>query len=180
MELTGGQIFAIALTLFLGVGLSIFAGLFWKKTKTKSQKFLLVICFVLAAFWLSTAWVGLSASSLSQTFLGIQFVVATLIPGLIYFGLAGIIGDFAKVKGRSWAAFFWLSVFFTPLILWIVAASISPIIPPSVYSAPVRPAPQSEASRIAGDIEKLGELKDKGLISQTEFRSKKKELLDRL
>ena len=48
---------------------------------------------------------------------------------------------------------------------------------PAAAPAPVAaPAPAGEASYLA-ELEKLGELRDKGIITDTEFEAKKKELL---
>lgn len=94
--------------------------------------------------------------------------------------LATLIASIAEKKGRNWESFFWLSILFSPLIMWIVAASISPTVQAGGFSQQNEESLQPAANDLAKEIEKLGELKDKGLITQAEFDSKKKELLDRI
>lgn len=118
-------------------------------------------------------------------FIDVRYVTYSLIPPVlgifvIVFALCGLIADMAEAKGRSWAAFFWLSVIFSPLIMWIIAATISPIAGSSTYVAPVAAPSNSGSPDIAKEIEKLGSLKEKGLITKAEFEAKKKELLDRI
>lgn len=99
---------------------------------------------------------------------------------ILLLGINSLIADLAKSKGRSWAAFFWLSILFSPLIMWIIAASVSPL-PGSVsYVTPVTASSNTGSPDIAKEIEKLGSLKEQGLITKAEFDSKKKELLDRI
>lgn len=99
---------------------------------------------------------------------------------IILIGINSLIADLAKSKGRSWAAFFWLSLLFSPLIMWIIAATISPTPGSSAYVAPSNPPKNTESQDLAKEIEKLGELKEKGFITKAEFDAKKKELLDRI
>lgn len=114
-----------------------------------------------------------------------RFVTYSLIPPVlgvlvILFALCGLIADMAEAKGRSWAAFFWLSVIFSPLIMWIIAAAISPIAGPSSNGNTAAVSSNSGSPDIAKEIEKLGSLKEQGLITKAEFDAKKKELLDRM
>ena len=44
----------------------------------------------------------------------------------LYAGLGGLIGRIAWRKGRSYYAFFWLSVLINPLVTGIIAAAIAP------------------------------------------------------
>lgn len=99
---------------------------------------------------------------------------------ILLLGINSLIADLAKSKGRSWAAFFWLSILFSPLIMWIIAATVSPLPGSAAYLAPVVATSNSGSPDIAKEIEKLGSLKEKGLITKAEFEAKKKELLDRI
>jgi hypothetical protein len=108
--------------------------------------------------------------------LPIAFLLALLILSI---GISGLIGDFAKAKGRSWAAFFWLSILFSPLLMAIIVATIAPPASNATVTS-VRGSNQAVKLDISREIEKLGELKEKGLITKAEFDAKKKELLDRI
>ena len=99
---------------------------------------------------------------------------------LLIASLDALIADMAQSKGRSWAAFFWLSILFSPVIMWIIAAAISPLAGSATYVAPVAAPSTVVSPDIAKEIEKLGSLKEQGLITKAEFDSKKKELLDRI
>lgn len=99
---------------------------------------------------------------------------------IILLGVNTLIADLAVSKGRNWQAFFWLSVLFSPLIMWIIAATISPLPGSSAYVAPSTPLTTTKSSDVAQEIEKLGSLRSQGLITKAEFDSKKKDLLDRM
>lgn len=99
---------------------------------------------------------------------------------ILLLGINSLIADLAKSKGRSWAAFFWLSILFSPLIMWIIAATVSPLPGSAAYLAPVVATSNPGSPDIAKEIEKLGSLKVQGLITEAEFEAKKKELLDRI
>jgi hypothetical protein len=97
--------------------------------------------------------------------------------GIVIFALAGLVADMAESKGRSWAAFFWLSILLSPLIMWIVAASVSPFPgSPTFISTGVGP----DSIDPADQIKKLSDLQKEGIITKAEFASKKKDLLDRM
>jgi hypothetical protein len=92
---------------------------------------------------------------------------------LILLALALIPAIIAKAKGRSFIAWYVLGI-----LLWIVA------FPAAVF---MRKAPESgkkkeevEEIDIYAKIENLSKLKEKNLISEAEFNSKKKELLERI
>lgn len=93
------------------------------------------------------------------------------------FALAGLIADMAESKGRSWAAFFWLSILLSPLIMWIVAASVSPLPGSRGY---VSPGVAPDAVDSAEQIKKLSDLQKAGILTKAEFEAKKKDLLDRM
>lgn len=103
----------------------------------------------------------------------IVFSSLLLLSVILYvFVFATLIADMAARKGRSWVAFFCLSIIFSPLIMWIIAASISPQL-----DSPSSGKNQRDSSE---ELRKLSELHKDGILSDSEFESKKKELLDRI
>lgn len=44
--------------------------------------------------------------------------------GLMFAVIASLIGGQAERKGRSWSQFFWLSMLITPLLTWLIVATI--------------------------------------------------------
>jgi hypothetical protein len=113
--------------------------------------------------------INLSVAMIFWQFLPLAFLV-------LYVALVALIADMAKRKGRSWAVFFWLALLFSPLIMWIIAASISPQAGSAAYVAP----PQSGNPDSTEQLKKLAELRDEGILTKAEFESKKKDLLDRI
>ena len=97
---------------------------------------------------------------------------------LLYVFFSGGIADSAQKKGRSWAAFFWLSLLVSPILMGIITASIK--LPEDKAKSLRSIATSGEASSGFDSIEKLGGLLEKGLISQEEFDKKKAEFLDKL
>lgn len=139
--------------------------------------------FVVVSLW--TLWaavftwaIGVVTEVAAIAFIGFAIGVIALFG--ISLTLCALIADMARSKGRNWAAFFWLSILFSPLIMWIIAATISPL-PGSSQFIPAPPdSTTSEFLDPANEIKKLGELREQGLITKGEFESKKKELLDRI
>jgi len=85
---------------------------------------------------------------------------------------AFVIAYAAQRKGRSWAAFFWLTILVGPIIMGIIVATISPVRPTTVQVV----NPNSDISQ---KITELASMRDKGLLTEAEFESKKRELLDK-
>lgn len=54
----------------------------------------------------------------------IFFGFVTGMIGLMFAVIASLIGGQAERKGRSWAQFFWLSMLITPLLTWLIVATI--------------------------------------------------------
>lgn len=99
----------------------------------------------------------------------------------IHIGLAALIANMAKNRGRSWAAFFFLALLFTPILMWIIAATISPLPGSPKYKAiEVNLGSKETSEDTAGQIEKLAGLLKNGHLTTEEFEAKKKELLDRM
>lgn len=149
-----------------------------KRPKTKSQKVALVSLIIFAVLLIiSFLPVPYESMGISTVPIAIIFLVSLFV---LYVSLFGLIADMAAKKGRSWQAFFWLSLLVTPIVMLIIAASVSPLPGSAAYVAPV-PTPSNPGSPdIAQEIEKLGSLKEQGLITKAEFEAKKKELLDRI
>ena len=114
--------------------------------------------------------INLSVGMMFWQFLPLELIV-------LYVALVALIADMAKRKGRSWAVFFWLALLFSPLIMWIIAASISPLPNSEAYVAP--PANQQSGNVDSTEqLKKLAELREAGILTKAEFEAKKKELLD--
>lgn len=146
-----------------------------KRPKTNSQKVALV-SLITSAVILPTGFIPDQFPGMGIT-LGVIFAASLLV---LYFSLFGLIADMAARKGRSWQAFFWLSLLVTPIVMLIIAASVSPLPGSVAYVAPVSTPSNSGSPDVAKEIEKLGSLKEQGLITKAEFEAKKKELLDRI
>lgn len=128
------------------------------------------------------ALIGLVITSLdsssydsSQTASGIFVFWVGII--LVDIWVASLIAGYAQKRERSWTLFFWLSLIVSPIIPLIVVAAIEPARP--VAGTPQQGKNSLNDQGIPGQIEKLGELRDKGLITEREFQQKKRVLLDR-
>ena len=86
-----------------------------------------------------------------------------------------MVGRAASRKGRSFVAFFWLSFFFSPILLGLIVATLRPIANESLDTLPSKPQTAS-----LDDIAKLADLLERGLISQDEYDKKKADLLDKI
>lgn len=64
----------------------------------------------------------LSQSEAMISSLTLAFVGGAI--GLMFAVIASLIGGQAERKGRSWAQFFWLSMLITPLLTWLIVATI--------------------------------------------------------
>lgn len=76
----------------------------------------------------------------------------------------------AEQAGRSWIAFFWLSALISPLITWLVVATLKPLGKGDLAGKPSAPSLEKK-------LRELSELLEKGLITQSEFDQKKASLL---
>ena len=132
-----------------------------------------VLLWQYGAFTAPTSELTYSAYYLSLVVMPLGFFAAI-------FGLYGWIGtfiaDLAASKGRSWGAFFWLTILFSPIIMWIIAASVSPQAGSAAYVAPTKSGTPDSAEQ----LKKLAALRDEGILTKAEFEAKKKELLDRI
>jgi hypothetical protein len=90
----------------------------------RRKKYVLFLIAFIIVFTLANA-VILSATPFYYS--GV-WSISLVIPFVIYFfGIIGIyIADKAEAKGKSWEAFFWLSMLISPLITWLVVSSIQP------------------------------------------------------
>lgn len=101
---------------------------------------------------------------------GSSFLILVLVINLLF---AFVIARVAQKKGRSWAAFWWLTILAGPIIMGIVVAAISPI--NSSVAAPTQPI---VPNTVAGQIEKLAALKEQGHLTEEEFAAEKRKLLN--
>ena len=89
-----------------------------------------------------------------------------------------VIADSAASKGRSWQAFFWLTILCSPILMAIIAASVSPLPGSAAYVGPS--ATGTKPLDSTDQLRKLADLRDQGILTKAEFELKKKELLDRI
>ena len=108
------------------------------------------------------------------------FLSLGLMAIFIYVLLSHEIAKVAKEKGRSYSAFFVLSLLFSPIVMGIIAATVSPLSGSRRYVPLVVRNESPTSSSEVDQIEKLGNLLAKGLITEAEFQEKKAKLLDRL
>lgn len=123
----------------------------------------------------TSLWVGLyGLSDAAEIFLTIFLSVVLLI-------VAAIVANVAHKKARSWAAFFWLSILINPLLVGLIVAIIPAATPTQVAPTPVAPDQGAVSQEdLLEKLERLGQLRDKGVITEADFETKKAELLGRL
>ena len=80
--------------------------------------------------------------------------------------LAIVIGNAAEKKGRSKAAFVWLTLLVGPIIMGIVVATIS------------GGADKAVSSTLTARLEEIEKLRANGVISQEEFEKKRAAFLE--
>ena len=102
-------------------------------------------------------------------------VIMTLTGGLaLTLGLAVLIANVASLKGRSWVAFYWLSVLVSPVIMGIIAATLKPL--DSSQSVSSAGSLQVD-SNLESKLIELQNLREKGMLSEAEFNEAKKKTL---
>lgn len=109
-------------------------------------------------------------------YFGYVYQFVGFILGLLTISLAFsiLIADTAKRKGRSWAAFFWLSVLVSPVIMGIIVASLGQ---PSDRGPGESREPAKSEQSLESKLMELQNLKDKGLLSDNEFNEAKKKAI---
>lgn len=133
----------------------------------------------LVSFWSGLVLIVVGNVAIYTDWAGDNWIYCVVLGGVLFIlGFAGLVANMAKAKGRSWIAFFWLSVFFTPILMWIIAATITPI-PGSKDYVPFAATVVTEPDSLE-QIKKLGKLREQGLITDEEFEIKKRDLLNRL
>ncbi len=98
---------------------------------------------------------------------GFELLIILFIISLFWLLPAWFAAKIASGKGRSWAQFFWLSLFF-PFIGLIIAIAISPINKPEASHTGIE------------NLEHLAKLKDSGVITEAEFNIQKQKIMSRL
>ena len=115
----------------------------------------------------------------SRSGLGTELFVGFAFIWLLYVGACYLVGNAATTKGRSWDAFFLLSVFVSPLIMGIIAASVSATAEGVIKN--VKPdSPAASVSQVPDQLRQLMQMREQGLVSESEFEAKKAEILSRL
>lgn len=110
--------------------------------------------------------------------LWVFFVIMGFAMGAIVFGLSHAVASQAVLKGRKYDQFFLLSVLISPLICFLIVASMSS--PNSVAESVKTNKPNMDSDLgVAEKIEALSQMKEKGLISEAEFLAKKADLLSK-
>jgi len=100
---------------------------------------------------------------------GYYFVVPVL--SFIWFGFGYIaisIANLAVSKGRSWLAFFWLSILLSPLLTWLILASVKS------DSSDVK---QNETNKLSEELVKLEKLHKSGAIDDEEYKRAKAKII---
>lgn len=129
------------------------------------QLFLFVAAFVFLSVLISFSVLDFSGSAAP---LAISTITIAVVVGIVLAVVSSIVADKAETLNRSWISFFWLSLLLSPLITWLVVASM-------------KPSDRNLSTRsIVEPIQQLETLLGKGQITQEEFDKKKSELLDRL
>jgi hypothetical protein len=114
---------------------------------------------------------ALGASYFVFAFLPMALLISVL------FAFASLkIADTAEEKGRSWESFFWLSMLISPVLMWIISATIRD----NSTDAKVQPREVVSSVPVSSQLEELKKMLDAGLITQADFEEKKKEILGRL
>lgn len=110
--------------------------------------------------------------------LWVFFVFMGLAMGAIVFGMCHAVAAQAVLKGRKYDQFFLLSLLISPVICFLIVASMSS---PNSVAGDVKSNKQTASELgVVAKIEALTEMKEKGLISEAEFLAKKSELLNNL
>ena len=98
------------------------------------------------------------------------FTLSIILLILGIFGKLGVwIADTAESKGRSWKAFFWLSILISPLITGLIVSSMRDEVSNTKSQAP---------RSVADELFKLESLQKSGAISAEEYKSAKAKILD--
>jgi hypothetical protein len=105
----------------------------------------------------------------------LTFIIFGVIAGSFFSLLALGIANMAEQKGRSFDAFFMLSIIFSPLIMGIIAAALGPVSKPQSNTQSATPS-----ADVAEQIKKLSDLMNQGILTKEEFEAKKQQLLDRI
>lgn len=121
------------------------------------------------------AAIGFAFGQLDDALIVIFVVVAGVL-GLVFGIIASAIGEIAESKGRSYNAFFGLSMLISPIITGLIVSALAPVSKVDSKQAKTV-APDND---IASQIGKLNELRQIGALSDAEFDTKKKQLLDRI
>lgn len=136
-----------------------------EQKKRYSRNLTFMLLSVPALYFLTIASLAVSED--------LSMFLFTLSVILLIFGIFGKLGvwiaDTAESKGRSWKAFFWLSILISPLITGLVVSSMGDEVSNTKSQAP---------SSVADELFKLASLQKSGAISAEEYKSAKAKILD--
>ena len=149
------------------------AGIVPIEPKQKISHMVMFVITVVAIVFLVTL------GMLDSFFFGAEeILVAAVIIGasLGYFfaTFAAAVASKAEEAGRGWVSFFWLSLLISPLITWLIAATLKPL---SSSQSPPASDPSDGGRTLEEKLTELQNLKEKGILSDDEFDKAKKKAL---
>lgn len=140
---------------------------------TKTVKFFNLLGFVAVVVFLSWLVFSLFAQDnlgyVPAEFLALAVFFSSTV-GFALGGLSGAVANKAENSGRSWLSFFWLSLLISPLVTWLVVATLKPLELDASLGSGGSHALEERIAELSG-------LRDKGLISQDEFEQARKNVL---
>jgi len=128
----------------------------------KSKKYSRGVYFL---FGLGIAVLAVGFNTLNQ-YWSVSGLALTILSFFAIF--ATRIADIAHDKGKSWEAFFWLSLLVSPLITWLIVASIK---------SERTSAEQSQSPSVSEEIRKLEALYKSGALDEEEYKKAKAKIL---
>jgi hypothetical protein len=141
-----------------------------KKKLEQAAIFVVFLTFISAFVFMAF----LTGGDLDDVFffpeLAFSFLLFGLSVGVAFALFASAVANKAEEAGRGWLSFFWLSLFISPLITWLIVATLKPAIGTPAEST-------SRVDTLESKLEELKRMKEKGLISQAEFDEAKKKSL---
>lgn len=102
------------------------------------------------------------------------FLIILVAAVLLWFVLVFHVAKYAEGKGQSFVAFLALGLFTGPLISFIAAL----VVGRTGLTESSAAAPSSQVDTL-DQLKKLGDLRDRGVLTASEFDAKKSELLSR-
>jgi ABC-type uncharacterized transport system permease subunit len=136
------------------------------------------IFYALVGWLAATVMTAGFASNVAIGFLILGIFLGAMI-GLFVSAISALIANTAERKGRSYVTFFMLSLLFSPIVMGIISATMSTDVKLS-QAVPKSADVQTGSKSTSSKLKELQELRDSGLITQKEFDTKKKSLLENM